>query len=104
MPRKLTKPPTFYLRHCSLADDHHRRDKRVFAHVHHYPDHPDIICVCKAFKKLKKRNKSGIIWHEIGHLYATSTSKKDPEILADITAEKVFGKRIYYDKNKIQWI
>jgi len=90
------------VKHCKLADAEHKEEPRIFAHVFH---HKDVICVCKAFDKLPIENKTGILWHELGHLLGNKIylyGPDDEEIMADMRAQAM-GIRIWYDKDKIQW-
>ena len=54
-------------RHCAIAESDHRKDVRNYAHTYHYPH---TICFAKAFWKLPREYRDGIILHEIGHLLA----------------------------------
>lgn len=54
-------------RHCAIAERDHRKDVRNYAHTFHFPQ---TICFAKAFWKLPREYRDGILLHEIGHLLA----------------------------------
>jgi hypothetical protein len=74
--------------YCEIAQEHHDKKKRQYAHVGHYPD---VICVCKEFFDLPKKIKKGILYHEISHIYlnAYGTEKETDEF-----AKVLFGVHI----------
>lgn len=93
---------------CNLAEQDHAEMERVHAHTMHKDR---VICVCDSFWDLPDGNQLGIIFHELGHIMDSEMEEsqlrcevKDAEIRADMISELYFGMKIYYDKNKIQWV
>lgn len=75
---------------CPLADAEHKYiGKRQYAHVFHHNNNK-IICVAKAFFKLPKRFQTGLIIHEIGHLFGAVD-----ELKADKLGSKICGIEVY---------
>jgi hypothetical protein len=71
------------LKHCTLADADHRRERRYYAHVLH---RPDCICICKAFANLPDEHAYAILLHELGHLI--DVGEEDELAVDKLAAEK----------------
>ncbi|MFH1399000.1 MAG: M48 family metalloprotease [Candidatus Woesearchaeota archaeon] len=74
---------------CRIAEKEHRSSRRQYAHVNHLPG---VICVSKSIWELPDSHLSGVLAHEIGHLFASNWSEE----AADKATNKMFGITILY--------
>jgi len=76
-----------------MANREHRRSKRQYAHVFHYPG--NVICVARAFDDLPIKIRQGLIAHEIGHLLL-KTDQAHTESDANKAVARQFGLEVGY--------
>lgn len=80
-----------YWSNCDEVEREHECSARQYAHVFHKGART--ICVAKAFWKLPKSYRDGIISHEIGHILAGRNGNEQD---ANRMAREVLGARIRY--------
>lgn len=112
---------------CSEVERLHRKKWRQFCHTMHKDN---VICCASEINNLPEENINGLMYHEIAHIIADQYNEilyqdsglfverdkednmifildgqeVDSEIFADAVAERILNARIYYDKNKLQWV
>lgn len=89
---------TLKIRHCDIAEQHHQKAKRQYAHMGHIDN---VICICKAFLDLPPSHYYGILAHEIGHQIVAKSgyrpqSYKDGERAADVAIEQLCNLKVRY--------
>lgn len=106
------------VRRCRLADRDHYKERRVYAHA---GCEDMLICVSSSIELLDDENVRGIFAHEIGHIVAIQMPElieevcddkeivymedmDDDELVADYVTERLFGIRVFYSDNKVQWV
>jgi hypothetical protein len=91
------------IRTCEMIDEERGlkktfKQKRSYAHTNHYKN---TICVASDFGDLPEKHQKGIIYHELGHLFAPSGDEKD----ADRFMFENFGIEIKYDNDlELQYV
>lgn len=78
---------------CRVAQKHHDRSLRQYAHVLH---HPGKICVAEEFWLLSEKHLLGILAHEVGHVLAHDDGLASTEAQADAAALMQLGIKIHY--------
>ena len=76
-----------YVKHCRIADKEHKASRRQYAHVGHKGLRT--ICVSSHFYALPQKHKTGIILHELGHIFGADGEKE-----ADKLASELFGIKV----------
>jgi len=80
----------FRVHWCQVAERAHQRSRRQYAHVFH---RRGVICVARAFWRLPRRHRLGVLAHEAGHVLA---GRAAGEHAADEAAARALGITIRY--------
>lgn len=80
-------------------------DDRAYAHVGHYVDDFDLICLASDAADLGDEHALGLILHEVGHVGALAWGYPDAEKSANDWVRDVLGITITYRGHPpVQWV